>query len=125
VQVTQAVGSAQHDLEGCFDEWAARPLTAESVGQNAPDPRLEDSDIVVTLTVAPDGTTDVVTAKGDDAARSPSLKLCVESAVGRVHYPSGPEALDVEVAVTWAAPNMVNTSARIVGHRASAQGRPG
>ena len=68
------------------------------------------------MKVEPDGTADNAEAKGDDAARSPSLKFCVESAVARVHYPPGREALDLEVAVAWTAPNMVNTSARVVGH---------
>ena len=115
-QVARAVGSAQHDLEGCFDEWASRPLEAESVGSAHALARPDDSDLVVRLAVGPDGTGESAEAKGDDAARSPSLKFCVESAIARVHYPAGREALDLEVAVTWAAPNMVNTSARVVGH---------
>ncbi len=114
--VTRAVGSAQHDLEGCFDEWSSRPLTAEGIGSAHPLARPDDSDLAVTMTVAPDGTADNAEAKGDDASRSPSLKFCVESAVARVHYPAGREALDLEVAVAWTAPNMVNTSARVVGH---------
>jgi serine/threonine protein kinase len=114
--VTRAVGSAQRDLEGCFDEWSSRPLTAEGIGSAHPLARPDDSDLAVTITVAPDGTADNAEAKGDDAARSPSLKFCVESAVARVHYPAGRESLDLEVAVAWTAPNMVNTSARVVGH---------
>ncbi|HEY6037415.1 MAG TPA: serine/threonine-protein kinase, partial [Kofleriaceae bacterium] len=32
-QVIAAVATAQHDLEGCFDEWAERPLDSEDVGR--------------------------------------------------------------------------------------------
>ena len=116
VAVAQAVATAQHDLEGCFDEWAARPVTAEAVGEHTPVQRPDDLDMVVKLAVLPGGQTDSIEAKGDDASRSPSLRLCVESAIGRVHFPTGPETIDLEVAVTWAAPNLVNTSARVLGH---------
>jgi hypothetical protein len=57
-----------------------------------------------------------VNSKGEDIDRSPSLKLCVQSALARVDYPTGPEIVDLEVAVTWAAPNIINTSARVTGH---------
>jgi len=114
--VTRAVGSAQHDLEGCFDEWASRPLDAEMVGSAHALARPDDSDLIVNLSVGPDGAAGSAEAKGDDAARSPSLKFCVESAIARVQYPTGREVLDLQVAVTWAAPNMVNMSARVLGH---------
>jgi eukaryotic-like serine/threonine-protein kinase len=114
--VTQAVASAQHDLEGCFDEWSSRPLAAESIGSAHALARGSDSDVLVALDVAPDGTAMTVEAKGDDIARSPSLKFCVESAIERVQYPAGREALDLSVAIAWTEPNMVSMSARVVGH---------
>ena len=114
--VTQAVASAQHDLEGCFDEWSSRPLEAESIGSAHSLARGSDSDVLVALSVASDGTASTVEAKGEDIARSPSLKFCVESALERVKYPSGREALDLSVAVAWAEPNMVSMSARVTGH---------
>jgi serine/threonine protein kinase len=135
--VIAAVGTAQHDLEGCFDEWAERPSDSKDVGRpNAL--RTNDSDVLVALRVAPDGTamplTDihgdpltemingiampvVAQAKGPDTDRSISLKFCVEHALAGVAYPKGPEIVDLEVAVTWTAPNIINTSARVTGHR--------
>jgi serine/threonine protein kinase len=119
-RVVTAVATAQRDLEGCFDEWASRPLTAESIGHGSALGRANDSDVIVTLRVAPDGTTSDAEAKGEDADRSPSLKLCIESAIARVAYPSGTEALDLEVDVVWAAPDIINTSARVTGRHAAA-----
>jgi len=117
VRVTQAIVTAQHDLEGCFDEWAGRPLSAEAVGATtAQKPRPTDSDVVVTLSVTPDGVGNAALAKSEDTDRSPSLKFCVESAIARVKYPPGPETLELSVSVAWAAPDMVNMSARVVGH---------
>jgi serine/threonine protein kinase len=118
-QTTKAIAAialAQHDLEGCFDEWAERPLTAEAVG-SAVLHRPTDSDVLVTLEVGPDGQVTAAVSKGEDVERSPSLRMCVEGAVSRVEYPTGPEILELEVAVTWAAPDIINTSARVVGHR--------
>ncbi len=115
-RVVTSVATAQRDLEGCFDEWASRPLTAEAIGRGSSLLRANDSDVVVTLRVEPDGSTSDATAKGEDTERSPSLKLCIESAIARVAYPTGAEALDLEVDVVWAAPDIINTSARITGH---------
>ena len=115
-RVVTSVATAQRDLEGCFDEWASRPLTAESIGHGSALLHANDSDVVVTLRVAPDGATSDAEAKGEDTERSPSLKFCIESAVSRVAYPSGTEALDLEVDVVWAAPDIINTSARVTGH---------
>jgi serine/threonine protein kinase len=114
--VALAVASAQHDLEGCFDEWSSRPLEAESIGSAHSLARGSDSDVLVALGVAPDGTASEVEAKGEDIARSPSLKICIESAIERVKYPSGREALDLSVQIAWAEPNMVSMSARVTGH---------
>jgi serine/threonine protein kinase len=135
--VIAAVASAQHDLEGCFDEWAERPLDSKDVGR-ANAIHTSDSDVLVALRVGPDGTamqlTDIhgdpmnemingiampvqALAKGPDTDRSSSLKFCVEHALAGVVYPKGPEIVDLEVAVTWTAPNIINTSARVTGHR--------
>ncbi len=117
-KATAAVAGAQHDLEGCFDEWADRPLTAEAVGSGAAAAhRSTDSDVLVTLEVDADGGIAAVVSKGVDVDRSPSLRMCIEGALTRVEYPAGPEILDFEIAVTWAAPNIINTSARVTGHR--------
>ncbi|MEP6865615.1 MAG: protein kinase [Deltaproteobacteria bacterium] len=136
--VIAAVAMAQHDLEGCFDEWAERPLDSKDVGRPNALVHTNDSDVLVALRVSPDGTamqlTDihgdpltemingiampvVAQAKGPDTDRSTSLKFCVEHALAGVPYPKGPEIVDLEVAVTWTAPNIINTSARVTGHR--------
>ena len=137
-QVISAVATAQHDLEGCFDEWAERPLDSKDVGRPNALVHTNDSDVLVALRVGPDGAamqlTDlhgdplvemvnglampvVAQAKGPDTDRSTSLKFCVEHALAGVAYPKGPEIVDLEVAVTWTAPNIINTSARVTGHR--------
>ena len=113
--VTGAITSAQHDLEGCFDEWASRP-TFEAVGQGSNKPRSVDSDVMVRLAVTSEGIGNSAKATGTDADKSPSLKFCVESAIARIHYPTGPENLDLEVDVNWTAPDLVAMSARVVGH---------
>jgi hypothetical protein len=136
--VIAAVASSQHDLEGCFDEWAERPIEANDVGRAGAAKHASDSDVLVTLRIGPDGkpmhlTTPSGTAltetingesvpvealaKGADTDRSSSLKFCVEHALSGVVYPQGPEIIDLEVAVTWAAPDIINTSARVTGHR--------
>jgi serine/threonine protein kinase len=137
-QVISAVASSQHDLEGCFDEWAERPVEANDVGRAGAAKHASDSDVLVTLRIGPDGKpmhlttpngtplTETINgeqvpvealAKGADTDRSSSLKFCVEHALSGVVYPQGPEIIDLEVAVTWAAPDIINTSARVTGHR--------
>ena len=118
-----ALDTAQHALEGCFDEWWTRP---QDPTEKRPKPR--DADLLVRLSVTPDGTAHDAAAKGEvEVQRDGSftethgvLSDCVEGAVARVAYPKGAEALDLEVSVAWTAPGQVNTSARVVGrHEAS------
>ena len=71
---------------------------------------------MVHLTVGPDGVANSSVATGEE---SPSLRWCVEQAVGRVKFPEGPEQLDVEVGVQWAQ-GFMNLSPRVVAHRAVA-----
>ncbi|HET9990001.1 MAG TPA: serine/threonine-protein kinase, partial [Kofleriaceae bacterium] len=54
--VIAAVATAQHDLEGCFDEWAERPLDSKDVGRPNALLHTNDSDVLVALRVGPDGT---------------------------------------------------------------------
>ncbi|MFT3697273.1 MAG: protein kinase [Kofleriaceae bacterium] len=115
-KVIEAVAAAQHDLEGCFDEWASRPLTGEAVGRTNAMQHASDSDVLVTMQVLPDGQAQNVVSKGEDVDRSPSLKFCVESALERVKYPGGTDALDLEIAVMWQSPDIISTSARVTGH---------
>ena len=122
--VIRAVPSAQHDLEGCFDEWASRPLTAEAVGSANALRRANDSDVLVTLEVGPDGRATNANSTGEDTARSPSLKLCVEGALAGITYPTGPDVIEIEVSVAWVAPNLINTSARVTGHHEPSHDAP-
>jgi hypothetical protein len=136
--VIAAVGAAQHDLEGCFDEWAERPVDSKDVGRPRPLDHRKDSDVLVALRIGPDGAamqlTDIhgdplvetvegvampimAQAKGPDTDQSTSLKFCVEHALAGVAYPKGPEIVDLEVSVTWEFPNLIATSARVTGHR--------
>jgi serine/threonine protein kinase len=111
-RIAEALAGAQvqHSLEGCFDEWANRQGLDIIDKLKAPP---KDADLLVRLSVTPDGIGHSAVATGED---SPSLKFCVESAIARVPYPAGKEVLDLSVAVTWAEPNLVNASARVVGH---------
>jgi hypothetical protein len=71
---------------------------------------------MVRLTVGPDGVAHSSVATGEP---SPSLRWCVEQAIGRVKFPSGPEQLEVEVGVGWSQ-DLMNLSPRVVGHRSVA-----
>jgi serine/threonine protein kinase len=103
--VREAVSSAQDNLEGCFLEWAERmPST--------------DADVVVRLSVRGDGIGMSPAATGPD---SPSLKFCVQSAIAGVKFPTGPEILDLEVAVGWSQ-GMLSVSPRVVGHHEASRG---
>jgi len=103
VQVVSTVSRAEADLVGCFVEWNER--------ENG------DADLLVRMTVAPDGQAhSVSTVNGPD---SPMLKLCVSGALGRVPYPTGAEQLDVEVNVQWSA-GLLALGARVVGRRKDA-----
>jgi hypothetical protein len=75
-----------------------------------------DFDVVVTLDITPTGVATNAQAQGQDIKKSDVLKFCVENALSFVRYPAGPEMLSLEVEIAWAAPDMVSTSARVVGH---------
>jgi serine/threonine protein kinase len=104
-QIVNAIIDSEGIFDGCFAEWAER---RDDLG-NA---HLE-ANMLVRLTVNPDGVSHSATASGES---SPSLRLCLELAVVRIRFPSGPEQLDVEVQVGWAE-GVLNLSPRIVGRR--------
>jgi serine/threonine protein kinase len=106
-RVAGAINDAESDLDGCFDEWSER----RDEGGN---PHTE-ANLMVRLTVGADGVAHSSVATGEP---SPSLRWCVEQAIGRVKFPSGPEQLEVEVGVGWSS-GMMNLSPRVVGHRAA------
>jgi uncharacterized protein YhaN len=99
-RVTGSVDEAEHDLEGCFREWAERHPA-------------QGSRLTVRLEVSPDGVGHSATTTGDDDS---SLGLCVMDALARVHYPAGPEQLEVEVDVTF-ADGAIALAPRVTGHR--------
>ena len=107
-QITDSIQSVQHDVEGCFDEWAERAHLEQARGAGSPAPR--DANLQVELSVTPDGVGHNVVAKNHD---SPSMKTCIEDALGRVHYPKGPDVLTVHVDVAWSGGNL-NMTGRIV-----------
>lgn len=103
--VANAVPAAMGHLEGCFKEWSERRDEQGNLQTEA--------NLLVRLTVGPDGVAHSSVATG---ASSPSLRWCVEGAIGRVAYPPGPEQLEVEVGVGWSS-GMMNLSPRVVGRR--------
>jgi len=112
-EITDAIQTVQRDAEGCFDEWAERAHLEQPRGRGTPIER--DANILVDLEVTPEGIGHDVTAKGHD---SPSLKVCVEGALARVHYPRGPDNLKVRVEMMWTGGNL-NMTGRIVGRSQS------
>ena len=127
-QVQQAVTTAQHDLEGCFDEWSSRQALPAVEGWQPPQPK--EAELFVRLSVTPTGIGNSAEARGEleprrDGTAAPVhgvLSFCVEQAIERVPYPTGPDSLDLEVEVVWEAPGMVNTTARVLGHHAAPEG---
>jgi serine/threonine protein kinase len=123
IDLRLSLSSAQHALEGCFDEWSTRP---QDPTETRPKPR--DAQLLVKLSVTPDGAAHDAAATGEvEVQRNGSLtdthgvlSECVEGAVSRVVYPKGAEALDIEVQVAWMAPSQVNTSGRVVGRHETA-----
>jgi len=104
-EVNKAIIDSEGIFDGCFAEWSER---RDDMG-NA---HLE-ANMIVRLTVNADGVPHSATASGES---SPSLRLCLELAVVRIKFPSGPEHLDVEVQVGWAE-GVLNLSPRITGRR--------
>jgi hypothetical protein len=106
-QAPAALQAAQHDVEGCFLEWAERTDAEQR-------PRGSDAALVVRFVIT-DGVGHSAQARGE---RSPSLTLCVESAFTRRHYPRGPFELDLVVDVMWSGDlQAVNLTGRVVGER--------
>lgn len=105
LRVTNAIGEAKHDLDGCFVEWSERRDEQGNAHTEA--------NLMVRLTVGPDGVAHSSVATGEP---SPSLRWCVEQAIGRVTYPTGAEQLELEVGVGWSG-GMMNLSPRVTGRR--------
>ncbi len=97
--VVASIDAAEGPLEGCFEEWQER------------EPK-KDADMIVRLSVSPDGIGHSASASGPD---SPSLKFCTQAAISSLQFATGPEQLDVEVALSWSAGSLSH-SARVVGH---------
>jgi serine/threonine protein kinase len=106
--VMNAFTQADRDLDGCFQEWAERRDNDGNLHT--------DANIMVRMVVGPDGVAHSSVATG---VESPSLRWCVESAIGRVQFPPGPDVLDLEVAVRYSGGEK-NVSPRVVGQRKTA-----
>jgi serine/threonine protein kinase len=105
LRVTNAISEAERDLDGCFEEWSERRDEQGNAHVEA--------NLMVRLTVGPDGVAHSSVATGEP---SPSLRWCVEQAIGRVIYPTGAEQLELEVGVGWSG-GMMNLSPRVTGRR--------
>jgi serine/threonine protein kinase len=93
---------AERSVEGCFNEWTDR--TGKTEG-----------DLVVELTVNPDGIAHGARARGPDE----QLGFCLASLLTNkdlVSYPKGSEQLEVSVRIEWAS-GMLTMAPRIVGRR--------
>jgi serine/threonine protein kinase len=124
--VVAAVGMAQSDIDGCLDEWVERTKVANSEGVMS----TPDADLMVRLSVSPDGIGHSPVASMRTSADrscpesepkcfdSPSLRFCVQTAVAGVKFPIGVEQLDLEVGVAWSQ-GLLNLSPRVVGHHSA------
>jgi hypothetical protein len=109
-QFTNALDDAQGPVEGCFVEWQER--------SNTP-----DAEMIVRLTVNPDGLGHSASASGPD---SPSLRFCVTAALTNqslVKYPTGRDQLEVEVRIQWSA-GLLTMQPRVVGRRTVSDDAP-
>ncbi len=110
-QMTEAIQAAQKNVLGCFGEWDER---ADVFGSGGKHQVVTEADLIVELSVAPDGHAYNPKARGVDSV---SLKLCVADAIAGVQFPTGVDHSDLEVQVAWAGGNLRMTGA-VVSHRA-------
>ncbi len=112
-QVTGAIQAVFPNVQFCLDDIDSRVDVTEGA------PRSRDIDAVVRLFVTPGGKAYGAKASGLDY--SPSVRMCIEAALGRVEYPKGTETLEVSVDIAWTA-GMLSMAARVVGHREAPTG---
>jgi serine/threonine protein kinase len=128
-RVINEVNAAAPRIDNCLDEWLQRARKVET-------PRgweTADVDLVVDWHVSPDGAAYSVEASmrtsADNLCRtfepgcndSPSLRICIEAAVGAVRFSPGAEVLDVTADIGWSQ-GLRNVSARVTGvHEAGSQ----
>src|SRR5262249_48913300 len=108
-QVLARVDSALSDIDGCFDEWSPR-AQLDVPGLKTP----IEANLVVHMTVNADGTAHSAKATGMENI-SVVVPFCVERALERVKFPTGPEQLDLEVRVVWSEGQLI-LSPMVVGH---------
>jgi serine/threonine protein kinase len=109
-QILAAIQGAQGNVEGCFDEWSPRASVFGSGSKLPP----SDADLIVDVSIDPDGTAYNQKARGVDSV---SLQLCVADAIAHIRYPRGPDHTQMQVQVAWAGGNL-NMSGTIVSHTA-------
>jgi hypothetical protein len=122
--VIGALSMAHNSIDNCLDEWIERARKLET----ADGWRTPDVDLVVRLSVSPDGNAHsasstmrtsadhLCSAQEPRCHESPSLRICIEAALTRVKFPQGAELLDLEVGIGWSQ-GLRNVSPRIVGRR--------
>ena len=98
-------------LAGAVAAALVQPLPAAAQGRGLS--LIRDAEMVVNLSVAPDGHAYNSKAKGID---SPSLQLCVADALARTVYPRGPDHSDLQVQVLWTG-RILTMTGSIVSHR--------
>jgi hypothetical protein len=118
-----ALNTVQRPIEGCFREWAERnEVTHDEVSE---------ATLIVGLTVTPGGIGamgDIVSTpdehvSGPDSARGRSLlEMCVSEQIARVHFPPGPDRLELEAMAQW-SPGQVKLSAKLLDRRTVPRGQ--
>jgi hypothetical protein len=109
-QITASIQGAYGNVEGCFLEWEDR---ADVFGSNGKPELVRDANLLVELSVAPDGHAYNQKARGIDSV---SLQLCVADALARLAYPRGPDHSDLQVQVLWTG-RVLTMTGSIVSHR--------
>ena len=110
-QILAAIQGAQGPVQGCFEEWDDR---ADVFSGSAKPLLSHDADLIVDISIAPDGHAYNQRARGVDSV---SLQVCVADAVAMIRYPKGPDHSDMQVQIAWVDGNLAMTGT-IVSHRA-------
>jgi serine/threonine protein kinase len=121
-RVISSVSAASPRIDNCLDEWIERARKIET-------PRgweTSDVDLVVDWHINADGSPYSVEARmrtsADKLCRSfepgcndsPSLRFCIEAAIGSLRFPEGAEVLDISADIGWSQ-GLRNVSARVTG----------
>jgi serine/threonine protein kinase len=114
-QVTAAIQAVYPSVQFCLDDIDSRVDNTEGA------PRSRDIDAVVRLATTPAGKAYDIKASGIDY--SPSVRMCIEDALGRVSYPKGSETLEIRVDIVYSAGHLT-MGARVIGQREATDAAP-